>query len=44
MPGYGREEIDKLLEQFEIPDGNRKIDEEAMKHTANECPCCGFRW
>ena len=27
-----------------IPEGNKAIDEEAMKDTQNECPKCGFKW
>jgi len=27
-----------------IPEGNKAIDEEAMKDTQNECPTCGFTW
>jgi hypothetical protein len=27
-----------------IPQGNKPIDEDAMKDTQNECPKCGFKW
>lgn len=30
--------------EFDVPEGNKIIDEEAMKDTTNACPKCGFVW
>lgn len=27
-----------------IPEDNKKLDEDAMGQTSNECPKCGFKW
>lgn len=32
------------LEESQIPEDNKQIDEDAMKETENECPKCGFKW
>jgi hypothetical protein len=29
---------------FDIPDSNKNIDEDAMSNTEHECPKCGFKW
>ena len=34
----------KWMEETAIPEGNKPIDETAMKDTENECPKCGFKW
>jgi len=30
--------------EYEIPEGNKEIDEDEMADTKNECPKCGFKW
>ncbi len=44
LTGYTREAIENLMTQFHVPDGNKPIDEAAMKETEHECPKCGFKW
>jgi len=37
-------ELGAMLSQFDIPDENKAIDEEAMQDTQHECQECGFKW
>ena len=41
-------DIGEILAEAErggdIPEDNKAIDEEAMTHTENKCPKCGFKW
>ncbi len=32
------------VDNFNIPEDNKYIDEEDMLNTKNECPKCGFKW
>lgn len=44
LTGFTAAEVGDLLKTGQIPDGNKPIDEEAMRETENECPKCGFKW
>ena len=44
LTGYSAAAIEELMTQFHVPDANKPIDEDAMTHTENECPKCGFKW
>ena len=43
LTGFDAAELERLMNQFHVPDGNKPIDEDAMTHTENECPKCGFK-
>lgn len=30
--------------EFELPKGNKELDEEELSETKSECPSCGFKW
>jgi hypothetical protein len=30
--------------EYEVPERNKEIDEDAMRQTEHECPSCGFKW
>ena len=44
LTGYSADELERLMTQFRVPDGNKQIDEAAMGDTKCECPKCGFKW
>ena len=44
LTGYDAAERERIALQSHVPDGNKPIDEEAMKETEHECPKCGFKW
>jgi ParB-like chromosome segregation protein Spo0J len=44
LTGFDAAELERLMNQFHVPDGNKPIDEDAMTQTENECPKCGFKW
>lgn len=44
LTGFELGEIEGMMTQFNIPEDNKAIDEDAMKDTKNECPKCGFKW
>lgn len=42
--GFDDGELKDILEKYSVPEANKTIDEDSMKHTKNECPKCGFKW
>jgi ParB-like chromosome segregation protein Spo0J len=44
LTGFDASELERLMTQYHVPDGNKPIDEDAMTQTENECPKCGFKW
>jgi len=44
LTGFDAAELERLMNQYHVPDGNKPIDEDAMTRTENECPKCGFKW
>ena len=44
LTGFDEAALEALMTQTFMPEENKPIDEEAMTHTQNECPSCGFKW
>ena len=44
LTGFDAGELERLMTQFHVPEGNKEIDEGAMAETSSECPKCGFKW